>query len=442
MRHHVWPLLAVASALSLIAGTRPHYGGTLRIQLAGPLRTIDPVVALADPQESWRRDRVSSSIFEPLVNFDPHGRPAACLAVSWRSSEGERRWDFELRRNANFHDGTPLVPASVVEVLSEPLDRRYGDATVTANGNTVVIQSSQPMRDLLFELSRPRNSIVRRNGEDLFGTGPFRIVEWQRGIKAVLSANEGHWAGRPYLDSLVYLADASSTHIPDLAAADVFELPVSTPPRLVSDRLKLVATLPNDLIAIVLDKNEPVLSEAISLAIDRASIANVLTQKRAVPAGALLPEWLSGYAFLFPPTTSVTRARELAAPERSRPVTLGYPADDPLLLAIAERVLVNARDIGLNIHAAPISAGPEMRIMRIRLDSADAADCISGIIRTLALSAPIRTSARLQDAFELERSILASGRIIPIIHVPQLFGVSARVRDWDGVRAENAWLQP
>ena len=40
-------------------------------------------------------------------------------------------------------------------------------------------------------------------------------------------------------------------------------------------------------------------------------MANVLWQKQAEPAAALLPQWLSGYAFLFNVDTNLERAKEL-----------------------------------------------------------------------------------------------------------------------------------
>lgn len=53
------------------------------------------------------------------------------------------------------------------------------------------------------------------------------------------------------------------------------------------------------------------LREALWLAMDRDTIANVLLQREAQPAAALLPQWLSGYAFLFESPMDLQRAEDL-----------------------------------------------------------------------------------------------------------------------------------
>ena len=58
---------------------------------------------------------------------------------------------------------------------------------------------------------------------------------------------------------------------------------------------------------------DPRFTQALSLAIDRAAIVNVLLQRQGEPAGSLLPQWLSGYAFLFPAEVNVVDAKKIRA---------------------------------------------------------------------------------------------------------------------------------
>lgn len=53
--------------------------------------------------------------------------------------------------------------------------------------------------------------------------------------------------------------------------------------------------------------------EALSSSLGRGTTAGVLLQKQAEPAAALLPQWLSGYAFLFTVDTNLDRAKEMRA---------------------------------------------------------------------------------------------------------------------------------
>ena len=51
------------------------------------------------------------------------------------------------------------------------------------------------------------------------------------------------------------------------------------------------------------------LQEALPLSLDRGAMAGVLFQKQAQPAAGLLPQWLSGYAFLLTVDTNFDRAK-------------------------------------------------------------------------------------------------------------------------------------
>jgi hypothetical protein len=53
--------------------------------------------------------------------------------------------------------------------------------------------------------------------------------------------------------------------------------------------------------------------EALSSSPGRGTSAGILLQKEAEPAAALLPQWLSGYAFLFTVDTNLDRAKEMRA---------------------------------------------------------------------------------------------------------------------------------
>lgn len=51
--------------------------------------------------------------------------------------------------------------------------------------------------------------------------------------------------------------------------------------------------------------------EALSSSLARGTMAGVLLQKQAEPAVALLPQWLSGYAFVFTVDTNLDCAKQM-----------------------------------------------------------------------------------------------------------------------------------
>ena len=177
-----WTFLRAAPAA---ASTRPHYGGTLRVELSARVASLDPAERPADGPEAAAKQRLLNLAFDPLVRLDENGQPHPALAVSWKSDATFQRWEFRLRPNMKFHDGTLLALSDVVTVLTK-VDETW---RVSATGDSVVIQCNEARPNLLFELSM--DFIFRRTADRaILGTGPFRIANWQPGARAVFSANE------------------------------------------------------------------------------------------------------------------------------------------------------------------------------------------------------------------------------------------------------------
>src|SRR5260370_36892670 len=108
IKRSVFLLLAVSLWLVGVghAGTRPHYGGTLRVELRAQVPSLDPSTPEVFSEQSVQ-EHISSLIFEPLVRLDQKGSPLPALAVTWQHSPDFKSWQFSLRSYIKFHDGTP-----------------------------------------------------------------------------------------------------------------------------------------------------------------------------------------------------------------------------------------------------------------------------------------------------------------------------------------------
>jgi ABC-type transport system substrate-binding protein len=210
MKHFVWQWHAANStALGLLvltcslfslkveAGTRPQYGGTLHVAMHETPVSLDPEDG-SEP-DSLARQNLLSLIFETLVTVDDRGRVHPGLATEWQSGSGNQRWRFTLRRGVRFHDGTPLTAEAVVSALrlANPSWKVFADA------DAVIVERDRAAPNLPGELALSSNSIVKKDGDGkLNGTGPFHIESWQPGKHLVLGAEENHWRGRPFLNSI------------------------------------------------------------------------------------------------------------------------------------------------------------------------------------------------------------------------------------------------
>ncbi len=182
--------------------------------------------------------------------------------------------------------------------------------------------------------------------------------------------------------------------------------------------------------------------EALALSIDRAAIQSVLLQKQGEPAGGLLPEWLSGYAFLF----RTARVRQQVA--SAAPLSLGY-GGDPLARAIAERIAVNAREAGIRLLVSPQAAKPDVRLVRARIHSVEPGAALSGLAKSLGLG-ELPGLADAEACYAAERALVDDFRVIPLVHLPELYASRTAVRTWQtpGLlktgewRLDDVWLAP
>lgn len=325
---------------------------------------------------------------------------------------------------------------------------------------------------LLYESRDPDGTF---NGDS--GSGPFKILSWQPGKQLTLQANEKFGNGRPFVDALeITMGRAFRDRLLDLELnkTDFTEIPVQEARHAAERGVRVSQSQPDELLAIVfLDpRARAPLGQALSLAIDRPSIVTFLLQKVGESSGALLPQWASGTSFLFSTSANVPRAKELWSQiTPSAQLLLGYDSADSLEQSVAERIVVNAREGGISMTAvaegfpgtalngsspaqktgaAAKSARAEWpvdaRLVRVSMSSPKPVSALNDLLLTFnslaggGISAsPLRDSSSPSDIYEREREILDTYRIVPLVWLPQVYGFSARVRNWIAPWPGQTW---
>jgi len=398
--------------------------------------------------------------------MDEHGTLQPALAISWQHDAQSKRWQFRLRDGVKFTDGTPLTPPIAALALQQLLGASFD---VSATPDSVVIQANHSLPDFPTELAEGRYFIFHTAEENsLTGTGPFRVAEWPTAVgtsPAIFAANENCWAGRPFVDKIEIMMGVDvqqQSNAISFGQADVVELPASQVRRTAQRGVRTASSDPVESFALVFDTSRPAvqdarLRQAISLSIDRASIADVILQKQGVPAGGLLPNWISGYAHLFPATSDLPRAKDLLAAsgrELSRPVplVLFYDSSDAEARAVADRVAVNLREVGIMVQVSgqimdgkTKSPSVDLRLVRQRITAPHPATALSEILNSLG--EPAADLQSTEQIYAAERAPIDAFRVVPLVHVSESYGLSPQVRDWmaprwGGWRLEDVWLAP
>jgi len=480
MKRLLLQLSAISSLLLVAAGayggSRPRYGGTVRVLLHDRAMSVDP---LSEEDHSAARDRLAGLLFETLTTIDAQGRVRPCLASSWRSDQSKKSWQFRLRL-ANLHDGSVVTAADVAASLA-----RSNPAWKYAapDRQTVTIDAPSPMQRMAEMLALPKYAIVKRQADPsgstvLIGTGPYKLTQWQPGEKALLSVNEDYWGGRAFPDAIEFQMGVSlreqllDRQLGPYAAAEVG---VEQLRALEQTNQNIAMSRPADLLALVFLQGDsssrtgrkPVDSrvrEALSVAINRTAITNVLLQRRGTPASGLLPQWLTGYEFIFPGSMNLERARELRADAAAyvviTPIMLAYDAADPLSKLVAERIAVDAREAGIivqpyaelhvNSKTARSSMNADAVLLRTPLQSVEPAVALAALIDDLGFFSEsvsaILAATRPEDLLEDERKLLADHRVVPVAHLPQALWLNNNVHNWQqlmtgGWQLDQLWVE-
>jgi hypothetical protein len=94
----------------------------------------------------------------------------------------------------------------------------------------------------------------------------------------------------------------------------------------------------------------------------------------------------------------------------------------------------------------PQPAGADVRLVEVRIGSSDPALALAGAAASLGLSEPPRADTP-QALYAAEWALLEGFRVIPLFHLPDVYGVNPRVKGKRGItplgewRFENLWVE-
>jgi len=256
-------------------------------------------------------------ITENLVSIAADGRLIPALARDWTIAPDQLSWRFRLRPGVRFHDGTALT----ADAVAFNLRRAHAGASVLSrvpisaidtDGDAVVIRLLRPFASLpafLVNYSTvilaPASFDAQGRVRQVIGTGAFRILEATPPFHVDMARFDHWWGGRAGVARATYLSVGRGETRALMALSGQADLTISVLPVFV-DRLRKSPDLSLDIVTIprtrILKLNlaDPKFADlrvrrAISLAIDRQSIASALFRTPALAATQLLPPSIDGW---------------------------------------------------------------------------------------------------------------------------------------------------
>ncbi|NML47075.1 ABC transporter substrate-binding protein [Ramlibacter sp. G-1-2-2] len=209
--------LKAAAAFALAAACVHAQAAELKLAIATDVTSMDPQYA-----NIAGNVQVSRHMFESLADLDADGRLVPRLAESWRRTEASV-WEFKLRPNVKFHDGSTLTAEDVVYSVGRPATLTSSPATLNGflkditkaealDANTVRFTTATPLAVLPNYLAMV--PIVSKHatqglkpedfetGKGMVGTGPYRFGKFLRSDRIEMTRNEAYWGKKPHFDKV------------------------------------------------------------------------------------------------------------------------------------------------------------------------------------------------------------------------------------------------
>src|SRR6266481_2261032 len=368
---------AVPGALAGHAHAQTTQKRELVVAQGGDISKLDPHFST-----SSNDIRVSFNIFDNLTSRRPDGKLVPGLATEWKL-QGQTTWAFKLRSGSKWHNGDPFTSADVKFSIDRSLDTNLKGNRVntvlttverveTPDPGTAVVHTKKPDPLLPARLGFYGGQMIPKKyvetvGPDAFnakpvGTGPVRFVSWVKDDKLVLEANPDYWGGRVDFDRLTVRA------IPDMAPRVAallkgeVDLITQVPPDQ-GERIKANAgtvvsgALYGGLYVLAVNSkrpplDNPLVKQALSLAVDRESIVKELWRGRGVVPSGMIAKGDNHFDASLPPLAfnpGEAKARLKKAGYKGEEIiietTAGYLAGDK---PMAEAVQAMWRDVGVN----------------------------------------------------------------------------------------------
>jgi peptide/nickel transport system substrate-binding protein len=331
--------------------------------------------------------RVSFNIFDNLTSRHPDGKLYPGLATEWKL-QGQTTWAFKLRQGVKWHNGDPFTSADAKFSIERTYDPNAKTMVATAlttidrieapDPYTLIVHTKKPDPLLPARLAFYGGQIVPKKyletvGPDAFnakpvGSGPVRFSSWVKDDKLVLEANPDYWGGRPELDRMIVRSIPETA--PRIAAllkgeVDIItQLPPDQQERVIGNASTRVAgALYAGLYVLAVNSkrpplDNPLVKQALSLAIDRPAIVKELWRGRGiVPSGPIAKGDNHFDASLPPLAYNPGRARELLkkAGYKNEEIfietTVAYVSNDKQM---AEAIQGMWKDVGVNVKVEVI----------------------------------------------------------------------------------------
>ena len=207
MPRPLWRRLTAVAVIVLSGTSLVSAESVLRIRDVGDIQQMDPLLSTNYPM----RD-MAYLMWDTLFALDANYEVQPQMVDTYSISDDGKTYEFTLRAGLKFHDGAPVTSTDVIasierwmgkDSLGAEIAKRL-DRLEEVDADTFRILLKEPFAPVLAGLGRmtayplfimPERLAKEPIGDrlpELIGSGPFKFVEWQPGVKFVVAKFEDY----------------------------------------------------------------------------------------------------------------------------------------------------------------------------------------------------------------------------------------------------------
>ncbi len=293
---------------------------------------IDPAITVAvavepdsldscDTQPAQNANIARGNIYQSLTHVKPEdGKLEPLLAESW-SQTGDLVWEFKLRPNVKFHDGSAFdaktAAANVMRTqagfeidgkataclnsgqIPEPVQAEAAD-DLTLRVTTTHPDPILPLRFSYIDIGGMETQKTAQKTTRPVGTGPYRFVERIQGQHIKLTRFDDYWSEAPQVKDVTYVYRSDPAVRAGMITAGEAQIATAISAQHATKDDRTVEFKDNRIVLYRLrhDKEpfvDPRVRQAVSKAIDRDTLVEVLMGRTGGPWYQMLGPQVNGY---------------------------------------------------------------------------------------------------------------------------------------------------
>ncbi|WP_299747442.1 ABC transporter substrate-binding protein [uncultured Tateyamaria sp.] len=330
------------SAALLLSSTALVSAETLKWARAGDALTLDPHSQNEGPSHTIRHQ-----MYEPLIIRDTTGAFEPALATEWApKTDDPNVWVFKLREGVTFHDGAAFTAEDVVFSFERAMQpnsdmkeligsitevRAVDDYTIemVTDGPNPILPSNLTNLFIMDKDWTEANNTVNvqdfEGGEITYattnanGTGPYVLQSREPDVKTVMTRNDNYWGIDQFpmeVTEIVYTPiQNAATRVAAMLSGEINflqDMPVQDLERVNAADGLVVKQAPqnrviffgmnqgaDDIEADNVDGANPLadvrVRKAMSMAMNRDAIRQVVMRGQSQPAGMIAPPFVNGW---------------------------------------------------------------------------------------------------------------------------------------------------